>query len=253
MRRLALFATSIALALTALPAAEQNCVPAAYAAVAAESPALASQHLTNVQLPAFHFEGSGSITLATGRSKQLHLSGYAEEVRWSSSNPEIADVTQAGVVSSKRAGSARITALNLETGKSAFCTVKTYRKRTQRQVRASIMKLRKTYYPGKRWTNENYYYWQAANSHCHGCIAFVGIASDAAFGKFAPLKRHEKLTKVKAGDHVRIGGNHSAIVLCKKKKTIVVAEGNYNDTFKWGRKISFAELKREGFYIETRY
>ena len=200
------------------------------------------------------FKDGGTATLVVGKAKKLSLINTSGgDISWVSSDNQVATVSQKGVVKAKRAGVTRVTAQNLKAHRSVTCTVKVYKKCTQVQARKAILALKKTYYPGRRWTNSNYYYWQAANCHCYGCIAFVGIASDQAFGKFAPLKRHASFSGIKVGDHVRVGGSHSVIVLYKKAKSIVVAEGNYDSTFNWGRTITYSSLKRQGFYVETRY
>ena len=60
-------------------------------------------------------------------------------------------------------------------------------------------------------------------------------------------------THLKAGDHIRIGNEHSVTVLQKNGNTLTVVEGNYNATVHWGRKITKKELQESGFYVETRY
>ena len=199
------------------------------------------------------FESGGSITLPMGTKKRLALTCRAGAMRWASSNSRVANVSQKGRVSAKRAGTALITATCLDDGRSIACMVKVYRTRSQAQARRAISALRPTYRHGKRWTNGNYYFWSAANCHCYGCAAFAGLASDTAFGAYAPIKRHAKFALIKVGDHVRIGNGHSVVVLRKRKKSIVVAEGNYHGALNWGRVIPYATLRREGFYVDTRY
>lgn len=89
--------------------------------------------------------------------------------------------------------------------------------------------------------------------YCYACIALSGIISDKVFGKSAPIKVHRNYNKIKVGDHVRIGGAHSVIVLTKNKKSITVVEGNFNGRIHWGRAIKRSELKSAGFEVWTRY
>lgn len=65
---------------------------------------------------------TGHQTLGVGESRQLSLTGGAGTVRWSSSDPSVASVTQEGVVSAHRMGQAVITAAD-SSGNSAACTI----------------------------------------------------------------------------------------------------------------------------------
>ena len=256
MKKLAALLLSLVMACAIVSFPIAPAAPAAYASTkTGSSTAISSPYpSTYYYYSDLAFKDGGSATIAVGKTKKLALVNLnGGEISWVSSDDNVATVTQKGIIKAKRAGVARVTAKNLKTHRSVTCTVKVYKKCTQAQARKAILALKATYYPGRRWTNSNYYYWQAANCHCYGCIAFVGIASDRAFGKFAPLKRHANFSSIKVGDHVRIAGSHSVIVLYKKKKSIIVAEGNYDSTFKWGRSITQNSLMRQGFYVETRY
>lgn len=201
----------------------------------------------------FYFSQGRELFLKTGTSEVLNLVGLQGLAIWKSSAPRVATVTNNGTVCVKRPGSAAIIARDGKSGRAAVCVVKAYRPRTQRQARNAVLSLKKAYKPGSAWTNEDYYFWQARQCHCYGCVAFAGIASDTAFGTFAPFKRHRSYIRIRAGDHVRMGGTHSVVVLSKKKRSIVVAEGNYAGTMHWGRVITRAQLSHSGFYVETRY
>ena len=50
-----------------------------------------------------------------------------------------------------------------------------------------------------------------------------------------------------------VGLIFSIIVLKKKKDSVIVAEGNYNESVHWGREITKSELEETGFYVDTRY
>lgn len=116
-----------------------------------------------------------------------------------------------------------------------------------------ILKLRKKYPEGKRWTNANGYLWKAAGYSGYGCAGFSFIASDAAYGKKARIIKHKKFLKVKSGDIIRLANNtHSVVVLEKLHKGVIVAEGNYCESIHWFRYISFKELKSSGTYVQTR-
>ena len=104
------------------------------------------------------------------------------------------------------------------------------------------------------WTNESAsYFWEAAYTYGMGCYALVGLFSDYAFGKDAPIKRYTGFKNIKAGDHIRIGEYHSVIVLEKKGNNLTVVEGNFNNSVHWMRTITKQELQTEGFWGETRY
>ena len=204
----------------------------------------------------FKFKNGAEQSVYKGKSKKLTVKkSVPAKLTWHSSNKKIATVTQKGVVKGKRNGFVTITAENPKTGEFHDCYVRVYEKRTQAQARKIILGLKSKakYREGKPWTNENTYFWDAANAYCAGCIAFAGIASDKAFGKYAPLKAHSNFNKIKVGDHIRIGGYHSVVVLYKKADSVTVVEGNYNNSIHWGREITRAELKDEGFEVWTRY
>ncbi|MBO6108684.1 MAG: hypothetical protein J6P16_04690 [Eubacterium sp.] len=108
-----------------------------------------------------------------------------------------------------------------------------------------MIALKKKYPEGTPWDNDNVYEWHAFESdgiiyEMHGCAAFAAILSDAAFGKNAKTKQinKPKASKVKVGDILRINDDtHSVIVLKVKKDHWVIAEGNYNSSVHWNRKL----------------
>ena len=213
---------------------------------------------TETQTPVAHqarlaFKQGTSITLKTGTTKQLQLRPASDSIAWKSSKGKVASITEQGRVTVRRPGATVITAYDRHSGHVATCTIKAYRSRTQARARKIILSLKRLYPPGMAWTNDDYYFWQARQCHCYGCVAFAGIASDTAFGQYAPLKRHASFKRMKPGDHVRIGGNHSVVVVRKAKRAIIVAEGNYDGTIRWNRVIPKSELLNKGFYVETRY
>ena len=146
-----------------------------------------------------------------------------------------------------RVGKTKQLVCNGTTGKMVW-------KSSNPKARRKIMAMKKTYKEGLSWTNENrQYFWEATNCQCYGCIALCGEISDKVFGKYAPVTKHSNFSRIKAGDHIRIGNEHSVMVLQKNGNMLTVVEGNYNATVHWGRKITKKELQESGFYVETRY
>ncbi len=191
-----------------------------------------------------------TVKLKVGEKYQLTYSGMGGSVKWKSSNPSVATVNSKGLVKAKNMGKTTITV----TGAKATlkCTVQV--RLTQKQAQNRLLALVDKYPEGMSWTNENHsYYWEAINTYCYGCIAFAGELSDKVFGKDAKVTTHKNFDKIKVGDHIRIGGYHSVIVLAKGPDEILVAEGNYNSSVHWGREITKRELKSSGFYVQSRY
>lgn len=113
----------------------------------------------------------------------------------------------------------------------------------------------KANYPeGMAWTNDNFYIWNGGiYSAGFGCAAFAFAVSDAAFGD-AQAVMHTDYNNIRIGDILRVNHDtHSVIVLEVKPDSVIVAEGNYNDSVHWGREIRKSELIDEGSYIMTRY
>lgn len=195
-----------------------------------------------------------SMNLRVGKSKKLICNGTTGTMTWKSSKPSIAKVDKNGIVKAVKSGKAIITVSGGNLIGSMQCEVGVSKKITQKQAKKKIKALKKKYKEGMSWTNEkNYYFWEATNCRCYGCIALAGEISDKVFGKYAPVTTHKNFSKIKAGDHVRIGNSHSVIVLEKKGDTLTVVEGNYNYSVHWGRKITKKELQKTGFYVDTRY
>ena len=77
--------------------------------------------------------------------------------------------------------------------------------------------------------------------------------SDAIFGQ-APAATHKDISKIHSGDIIRlenVNNGHSAIVLKRTTKGVIIAEGNYNKSVHWGRFIPTEEMKYIS-YITTR-
>lgn len=214
----------------------------------------ASSTQKNIEIVGTASLNTYDVALRVGGTKQLVCNGTTGKMVWKSSDTKIASVTQNGLVKAKKPGKAMISVSGGNLLGSMTCKVGVSKKITQKQARSKLMAMKKIYKEGMSWTNENEeYFWEATNCECYGCIALCGEISDKIFGKYAPVTRHQNFNKIKVGDHIRIGNEHSVTVLQKKGNTLTVVEGNYNDTVHWGRKITQKELQESGFYVDTRY
>lgn len=193
------------------------------------------------------------LELLVGKTYRLKAKPASGKIKWSSSNRKIATVSAKGIVTGKKVGTVQIKAKWVAKKQTAVCKVRITGKLTQSQVERKILSMQKKYPEGKKWSNDNYYYWKSINTHCYGCVALVGKMSDKIFGKKKRVKRHHSFRKIKSGDHVRLGNYHSVMVIRKKGNVLTVVEGNYNFSIHWKREITKAELKADRFYVETRY
>jgi len=208
----------------------------------------------NIQIVGTASMNTYDVALRVGKTKQLVCNGTTGKMVWKSSNPKVATVDKKGLVKAIKPGKAMISVSGGNLIGSMTCKVGVSKKITAKQARRKIMAMKKTYKEGLSWTNENrQYFWEATNCQCYGCIALCGEISDKVFGKYAPVTKHSNFSRIKAGDHIRIGNEHSVMVLQKNGNTLTVVEGNYNATVHWGRKITKKELQESGFYVETRY
>ena len=128
-------------------------------------------------------------------------------------------------------------------------------------ITARMLALKAQYPEGMPWTNDNYYtskallYQEGRDYGVHmtgaGCAGFALILGDAAFGEF-PMYEKTSFDTIHVGDIIRIGGYHSVIVTEINGDTLTIAEGNYNSSIHWGRKLSMKD-KGDWTYIWTRY
>ena len=127
---------------------------------------------------------------------------------------------------------------------------------TESSVYKAMIKMKTKYPEGKKWTNDNVYYWKGGiYTWGGGCLGFAFILSDAAFGKLkarkVPLTDYEGL---QAGDILRINKDtHSVIILKAEEDEITIAEGNFNNAIHWGRVLSRKEVEKDTNYVLTRY
>ncbi len=200
-----------------------------------------------------------SLYLQKGTSQTLKAYSAKGKLTWSSTNSKIAVVSSKGKVTAKKPGTVYIKVRDSKTNKSLKCKVKVTSRMTESQAKRRLMALKSKYPVGKPWGDNKYYFWEATRTNGSGCYAYVAIISDKVFGKSAGVKTHRSFSKIKVGDHVRLGtkggtiGYHSVIVISKSKSSITVTEGNFNSSVMWGRKISKSQLSKEGFYVDTRY
>lgn len=198
------------------------------------------------------------LSLKEGRSYFLKLNG-ASVKSFKSSNPRVASVNRSGKVTAKKAGNATIicTAKNRKTYRCRVTvsgSSSSKGKLTESRVYRKIIAQKDTYKEGRRWTNKNYYDWKGGiYDRGYGCAGFAFLLSDAAFGDL-PARKHRNFSKIKVGDIVRLEHDrHSVIVLKKEADGVIVAEGNYDDSIHWGRKLSYSEIRKTGTYVFTRY
>ena len=126
---------------------------------------------------------------------------------------------------------------------------------TEDNVREIINGLRRSYPEGMRWTNEdNHYTSQTLYFRGHGCAAFAFLLSDTVFGALPLTAVHSKFDRLRAGDILRTREDtHTVVVLEKREDSVIVTEGNYDETIHWDREITRQELEEENFYVRTRY
>ncbi len=118
----------------------------------------------------------------------------------------------------------------------------------------AMIALQDEYPEGMEWTNDNFYAWNGGiYSGGYGCVGFAFILSDAAFGTLpARLTTTFDPASVRVGDILRNYG-HSYIVLEVHEDYFIIAEGNFNSSIHWGRKVSFDSVA-DGFEEHiTRY
>ena len=122
-------------------------------------------------------------------------------------------------------------------------------------VYPAMMALQSSYPEGMPWTNDNYYGWNGGiYSGGYGCAGFAFLLSDAAFGALpARMLTEFQFEDVRVGDILRINSNtHSVIVLEVHEDHVVIAEGNYNNSVHWFRKLSKSQVE-QATYLMTRY
>lgn len=123
---------------------------------------------------------------------------------------------------------------------------------TEASAYQTLNALRSTYPEGMPLTN-SYYYYSKVFGNGYGCYGFAAKLSDTVFGTSKAYTTHTDFSKIKVGDHIRIGTYHSVVCLTKTADSITVVEGNYNSSVHWDRKITKSSLASGGFKVYTRY
>lgn len=124
------------------------------------------------------------------------------------------------------------------------------------EIYNAMIALKKDYPDGTPWTNDNGYAWNGGiYSMGYGCAGFAFMLSDAAFGNLpARIIDDWSNYQIRVGDILRVNNDgHSVIVLEVNESGVVLAEGNYNNSVHWGRKMSWSEVNNTLTYIMTRY
>jgi len=126
---------------------------------------------------------------------------------------------------------------------------------TEETVYQKMIALQEEYPEGTPWTNENFYAWNGGVfSGGYGCVAFALICSDAVFGDLPVSRYHSDFEDIRVGDMLRINfDTHSVVVLEKKDNSVIVTEGNYNDSIHWGREIARKDLEERNYEVTSRY
>ncbi len=119
------------------------------------------------------------------------------------------------------------------------------------------------YQEGTPWDNSHTYYntvvFDGYNPGWYGgrgCFAFMMDMMEYASNYEYPIRivngSYDNLPKIRVGDGVRVMNDcHSVVVLEVDGTTVTVAEGNFNSSVHWGRKIDLAD-PFEGFtYVAT--
>ena len=126
---------------------------------------------------------------------------------------------------------------------------------TEAEAYSRMIAMKEEYPEGREWTNANHYAWKGGVfSGGSGCAGFAFILSDAAFGTLRARRIEEiDYDALRVGDILRINGDtHSVIILEKNANEVVIAEGNYNSSIHWGRKLTKEAVQKADYYL-TRY
>lgn len=125
---------------------------------------------------------------------------------------------------------------------------------SQDDAAAILYGVESTYPEGTFWSIDSSYSSEALNMIYSGCAGFALYCSDLVFGDLPVSEVHSDFDRIKVGDMVRDeAGRHTVIVLEKNPDSIVVVEGNYNDTVHWNREIWRTDPEFYNFTVTTRY
>ena len=114
------------------------------------------------------------------------------------------------------------------------------------------------YTEGTPWTNDDEYVntvtfdsYPAGCYYGYGCFGFMMDMMEYASNYEYPIRivegSYDNLPKIHVGDGLRMNNDgHSVVVLEVNGTNVTVAEGNFNSSVHWGRKIDLAD-PNEGF------
>lgn len=204
------------------------------------------------------------LTLRPGKSYTLKIRGSkSKKVKWKSTNKKVATVSKRGKVTARKTGKVKVTAKIKN--KKLVCRVTVKNKKptapkpdtpsgpvTETGAYSVLNSLRSTYPEGMP-LNNSYYYYSPRFGNGYGCYGFAAKLSDTVFGTEKSYQTHSSFDRIRVGDNIRIGNNHSVVVLTKSSSYITVVEGNYNSSVHWDRKIASSSLASSGFRVYTRY
>ncbi len=135
---------------------------------------------------------------------------------------------------------------------------------TPQEAYEAMIALQEKFPEGMHWTDASSgtYTWKGGRGENGeiatmgtGCVNFAFQLSDAAFGTLPArmLKENEfEFADIHVGDILRISLGHSVIVLQVNDDSMVIAEGNYNQSIHWGRVVTKSEVE-QSVHVLTRY
>ncbi len=135
---------------------------------------------------------------------------------------------------------------------------------TPQEAYEAMIALQSKFPEGMHWTDASSgtYTWKGGRGENGeiatmgtGCVNFAFQLSDAAFGTLPArmLKENEfEFADIHVGDILRITYGHSVIVLQVNDDSMVIAEGNYNQSIHWGRVVTKSEVE-QSVHVLTRY
>ena len=135
---------------------------------------------------------------------------------------------------------------------------------TPQEAYEAMIALQSKFPEGMHWTDASSgtYTWKGGRGENGeiatmgtGCVNFAFQLSDAAFGTLPArmLKENEfEFADINVGDILRISLGHSVIVLQVNDDSMVIAEGNYNQSIHWGRVVTKSEVE-QSVHVLTRY
>lgn len=117
-----------------------------------------------------------------------------------------------------------------------------------------LYEVEERYPEGSYWGIDSAYTSDVLQLTWAGCAGFALYCSDLVFGDFPISEIHSDFDRIKVGDMVRDqSGSHTVVVLEKDADSILVVEGNYNDTVHWNRVMYKTDPEFYNFTVTTRY